>query len=73
MDPNEALKELRQLAASIARFTELVDCGEEIDLTEEAVDMAVRFQALDKWITDGGFFPAVWLVHQHGQGRERRE
>ena len=68
MDPNANLKELRALVAFVL---EDPDSEPFQDLTEQAENMAELFQALDEWISAGGFFPAIWLVHQHGKGRER--
>lgn len=77
MDPNEILRELRQLAEHVVKAANKREDVPPVhyggDLTEEAENMAELFQSLDEWISAGGFFPAVWLVHQHGRGREKRE
>ncbi len=50
MDPNEALAQLRRYADAA------VD-----DAPEDWLDMAPElFQALDDWLSRGGFLPADW-------------
>lgn len=50
MDPNEALKQAREAVARLKR-------GNEID---DAIDLAEAFEALDMWLTNGGFLPEAW-------------
>lgn len=50
MDPNAALAEIREL---VKRENDDQDGSWAIAAVE-------RFEALDKWITDGGFLPADW-------------
>lgn len=52
MDPNEALKELRMLMAHIR-----TDPEEEPLAEDEAADL---FDALDDWLSRGGFLPNDW-------------
>lgn len=52
MDPNETLAELRKLAAR------LLDTGGWPD------DMAEKFQALDEWLSKGGFLPTDWQANR---------
>ncbi|APD19314.1 hypothetical protein SEA_GODPHATHER_87 [Mycobacterium phage GodPhather] len=52
MDPNETLKELRDLAQTVTMQGGGTD--------EQAVRMAELVQALDSWMTTGGFSPAAW-------------
>ena len=68
MDPDATLLLLRELTDDIHKRSE----DKLVDLTEQAENMATLFDALDKWLTVGGFFPEAWLVHQHGRGKERR-
>ncbi len=49
MDPNTALAELRALAR---RLVESDDA--------DVATMADRFEALDGWLTTGGFLPGAW-------------
>lgn len=50
MDPNEALRVVREAARRLL---------DEYD-AEAAYELAERFVALDEWLTRGGFLPAVW-------------
>lgn len=58
MDPNTRLEELRDLAMMVALS------GGDMDRTapypQAAIDLAEKFEELDKWITKGGFLPAQW-------------
>jgi hypothetical protein len=54
MDPDEALRELRRLAA-------LAEEGPEFLVPAEVARMAELFQGLDAWLTSGGFAPEAWL------------
>lgn len=53
MDPDEALRQLREEAA---RILEAADNEEEADATR----MAELFQGLDEWVVRGGFLPKDW-------------
>lgn len=56
MDPNETLATLRNLS----RETML---GNSVDTALAgylAMDLAEAFQALDSWLSNGGFLPKVW-------------
>lgn len=48
-DPNEALRELRHL----------IEINGEEDYSEE---IAEKFQALDEWLSKGGFLPEDWRL-----------
>jgi hypothetical protein len=54
MDPNAALARLRDLANGIDKEN---DHGRLAYLAE---DMAVVFEGLDDWLSNGGFLPAEW-------------
>ena len=54
MDPNANLKEQREIIAAM-----LAEDSEEID-TGDAVRLAELAQALDEWISKGGFLPDAW-------------
>ena len=50
MDPNETLRRLRELAER------------ELNAPDpDHADWAEWFQALDQWITSGGFLPYAWV------------
>jgi hypothetical protein len=53
MDPNANLKEMREIAKTILS-------GEEYDTGYDAVRLAELVEALDEWITKGGFLPEAW-------------
>jgi len=54
MDPNENLKQQQALAHAI------LDADTNVDTTFDAWRLAELVQALDEWITSGGFTPAEW-------------
>lgn len=53
MDPDTALAELRTLALDVLSPVD----GESSD---EAIELAEKFQGLDEWLSRGGFLPAAW-------------
>ena len=57
MDPNEALRRLRALVATIRGSMNHYDHRQVDDLIE-------TFDALDDWLTKGGFLPATWMVRR---------
>jgi hypothetical protein len=58
MDPNEILRALRALAATVLRDHENAD-GSGVD-QDDASALAEHFAALDEWISGGGFLPESW-------------
>ena len=66
MDPNEALRQLRALAAKVITSVDAyegLDEADEEELEEMALageSLASQFQALDEWLSKGGFLPADW-------------
>jgi hypothetical protein len=66
MDPDANLKEQRSLAREIlARWDDCADDGtltesQTIALAFKANRLAELVEALDQWITAGGFLPAAW-------------
>lgn len=59
MDPNTTLKQLRQLAHELESDIErgALDEGD----VQHFVDL---FDALDRWLTGGGFLPSGWTVRK---------
>ncbi len=53
MDPNETLRALRELV-------EQVHNDDEGDVNDQLEDFAGYFEALDGWISKGGFLPREW-------------
>ncbi len=60
MDPEANLREQRKLAAEIVSAPDPVDEAGYIELDERANRLADLVQALDEWLTKGGFLPADW-------------
>jgi hypothetical protein len=61
MDPNANLEELRRLAAEILNMTvEQMGETETGDLMARATRLAELIEALDGWLTKGGFLPSAW-------------
>ena len=59
MDPEANLKELRELTKMVAE-ADLNDKDGLEAIAETAPRMAELFQALDEWLTKGGFLPKDW-------------
>lgn len=56
MDPNANLKEQREIVARM-----LDDDAESPDgFANDATRLAELVQALDEWLTNGGFLPSEW-------------
>jgi hypothetical protein len=55
MDPNEALRIIREARAEL--FSE----GEPYD-PETVRTLAEHVDALDTWLSKGGFLPAAWMA-----------
>lgn len=59
MDPDEKLKELRELARQVA----LSDVGSPTlfqSVVQLAESLAEKFEELDEWLQRGGFLPKAW-------------
>lgn len=54
MDPNATLAKIRMLA-------HIIEGGHE-DTARDAIDLAEAIQALDGWLTRGGFLPTPWAT-----------
>lgn len=59
MDPDEALKNAREAAKRIQRVRDADTSDETLD-EDDAFDLADAFEALDGWLSKGGFQPAAW-------------
>lgn len=70
MDPNANLAEQRTLAESVVigldggPDTWSFDAGGRAQLCTDAVRLAELVQALDTWISSGGFLPGAWDGHE---------
>lgn len=64
MDPNMALHELREAFASMLAIGSAETFAGQAERTEEMVHMgliaAEKFEALDQWLSRGGFAPSAW-------------
>lgn len=60
MDPDEALRRLR---ASAAKVREEMSKGFGGDPMDDVSDMLNSFEALDVWLSNGGFIPREWKQH----------
>jgi len=58
MDPNETLKRLRELLGGESSCSAKADGGLRCD---DWSDVQELFQALDQWLSKGGFLPKAWL------------
>jgi hypothetical protein len=58
MDPNAALENARNAAREFIRGIDKEHPTE--DILDNANTLAEAFQALDQWITRGGFLPSAW-------------
>jgi hypothetical protein len=56
MDPTVCYRTARDNAA---RILAMADAGEE-RVPDDAIEMAEAFQALDVWLSCGGFLPTEW-------------
>ena len=57
MDPNAALRALRELSRSALEDADGFDSS---DFSTTMCALAENFQALDEWISKGGFLPEGW-------------
>lgn len=53
MDPNTALQTLREQAKDLTRDSDYADAADVQEVVEQ-------FEALDEWLSKGGFAPAAW-------------
>jgi len=60
MDPNAALRDLRDLVKDIFADNLLDFDREDYELAGKLQDIAERFDAIDHWLTCGGFLPKDW-------------
>ena len=65
MDPNACLTELLQLAAEGIRRSDIDEASLNADKTDRMCELV---QALDGWLSKGGFLPQAWgEAQQFGQ------
>lgn len=63
MDPNETLRQLRQLVKDMAAIVESdEDPQEPGEYYRIASEATFRFDELDGWLSRGGFPPGDWMT-----------
>jgi hypothetical protein len=60
MDPEEALRLMRELAKGILSNEEENHTLGSPLMPDQAIEMAEQFEALDVWLKSGGFLPKDW-------------
>lgn len=66
MDPTETLKELRTRVFYAQANRESGLTFPDVDPDENNARILELFQALDSWLTRGGFMPAQWISSPRG-------
>jgi hypothetical protein len=68
MDPNEALKNIRNAHAALRTWNDAeewhVDSETIAALASDIGDATESFEALDEWLKRDGFLPADWLAEE---------
>lgn len=57
MDPNETLRQIRLALVEFNAFDEMTDAHTQIEVLDW---LAAKVEALDEWMSKGGFLPAPW-------------
>lgn len=78
MDPNVALDDLRAALAAVRAAHEAIDAATDVDGLAEAIDdaieaadeMADAAEALDGWLSRGGYPPVGWKLPAPGHTDE---
>lgn len=60
MDPDANLKEQREIREAILGMSEITDTDDLIRLEDKARRLVDLSEALDEWISKGGFLPQAW-------------
>ena len=73
MDPNEVLRDIREMSEAI----ELGNLSSKA-LEDAALELCEKFEALDEWLRKGGFLPDNWQsqarnVHERIDAIEREQ
>lgn len=63
MDPDTCLEELRKL---LAKYKQQKDNLDEADVQ----DLVVRAEAIDDWMSKGGFLPKTWQETRRTEGAD---
>lgn len=68
MDPNENLKEQRKIVAEINAARDADADAFDFDKVMRLADLV---QAMDEWMTKGGFLPEAWVSTERNAARDR--
>lgn len=60
MDADEALKNVRAGVARVRRMEEKEEGGGNASFTDAACELADAVDALDEWLSKGGYLPQLW-------------
>ena len=60
MDPNENLAKQRELQKWLNEYDEPFDRDDDEEYVEKLVDLAILVEAMDEWLSKGGFLPDAW-------------
>jgi hypothetical protein len=60
MDPNEALRNAREALSRMRHELSFSQARDWNTIEEKAEDLADAFEALDGWLSKGGFLPSAW-------------
>lgn len=60
MDPNAALREIRETCNMVLNCTDAEHPKETCVCIAHAANLAESFDGLDNWLSKGGFVPAAW-------------
>lgn len=63
MDPNEALRMIRELVDATAADLDdehAADVTDDVERSGRATELVDTFRGLDEWLSRGGFLPTEW-------------
>ena len=63
MDPEQALTDIRRLISELEPLRQGDDVVHAGTVQDEVLELMEKFEALDEWLTKGGFPPSDW---RHG-------
>lgn len=60
MDPDQALENARHALATLLATEDMCDALPDEELFKASRNLAEAFEALDGWLSKGGYLPADW-------------
>ena len=60
MDPNQALTDMRQALCDLRTLQQKTVLDQPFAFADAADELANAFEALDRWLSRGGFLPRDW-------------